>query len=962
MRTVRHVIHKRQQRRERRRRRVSQGRGRAGLSIITGLSLLAALAVIGISIGYANITRDLPSLDLLPILLDAQDGQLRQPTRLYDSTGQRVLLTLENPGAAGWQALPLDDTLLAHLPETLVKATIASVDPTFWENPGYTLETLDPEQNPTIAQKLAADFLLWEEAPTARRAWRERLLAAQIVSRFGREQVMEWYLNSANYGNYVYGADAAARVYFGKTATDLTLAEAALLAAVAEAPALNPHTAPQAALERQKAIIQQMLRLGLISAEETHQASLEILTFRPPVEAVENMAPAFTRLVLEQVAAQYDQDRIARGGLRIFTTLDYDLQVQAACAAAAQQTRLFGESEEADLECQAARLLPTLILEDDQLSIETSANVVILDPATGQVLAMVGEAAPGLDPGRLPGHPPGTLMTPYVYLSAFTRGLSPASLVWDIPASLPPGLADTFNLDGEFHGPVSIRAALTNDYVTPALQVLNQMGHLSIWRTAMQMGFPSLEYLESETAHRLPLGGGEVTLLEAVHAYSAFDNQGVLAGQFMTGGEDNGQAALSPSAVLRIEDLGGGQWLDWRTPQTRPIVSAQLAYLMTHILSDETARWPSLGHPNPLEIGRPAGTKLGRTSDGQDAWTVGYTPQIVVGVWMGSPNDQDGKTISPLAAAGLWHAVMQYASRDTPVLAWETPPGISSMEVCVPSGMLPTPDCPEIVSEIFLPGNEPNQTDTLYRSFEINRETGRLATVFTPPELVIEQVFLVVPPEAEAWAAQAGIPLPPSDYDLIYIPTTISPTAAITSPAMFTYANGEIAINGNAAGEDFAYYRLQVGQGLNPKTWTLIGEDVGMPVSDGQLGVWNTEGLSGLYAIQLLVVDGDQRVETATIQVTIDNQAPEVLILFPEEGQIFYTGLDNQILFQVRASDDFGIARIEYYLDDALIASLTQPPFSTPWLSRIGLHTLRVRVVDLAGNVTEVRVEFEVKR
>jgi len=196
------------------------------------------------------------------------------------------------------------------------------------------------------------------------------------------------------------------------------------------------------------------------------------------------------------------------------------------------------------------------------------------------------------------------------------------------------------------------------------------------------------------------------------------------------------------------------------------------------------------------------------------------------------------------------------------------PAGVTEMEVCDPSGLLPTADCPNIVREVFLNGSEPIQSDNLFRAFAVNRETGLLATVFTPPDLVEQRVFMILPARARAWAAAAGIPVPPEAYDAIQLAAP-NPDVNITSPALFAEVSGRVQITGTAAGEGFQYYRIQVGQGLNPRAWIQIGGNVTAPVTNGLLAEWDTDGLGGLYAVQLVVVYGDQRVEMAVIQVTV---------------------------------------------------------------------------------------------
>jgi hypothetical protein len=222
---------------------------------------------------------------------------------------------------------------------------------------------------------------------------------------------------------------------------------------------------------------------------------------------------------------------------------------------------------------------------------------------------------------------------------------------------------------------------------------------------------------------------------------------------------------------------------------------------------------------------------------------------------------------SPRAAAGLWAAVMKTASRDLPASSWKIPQGVTTLQVCDPSGLLPTEACPNVVSEVFLNGYEPLQADTLYKTYSVNRETGFLATVFTPAGLVEERTYMIVPELARDWAARAGLPNPPSVYDTIQAPP-FRADLHIASPAMFASVNGKVQVRGSAAGADFDFYRLQYGQGLNPSQWVLIAESQ-TPVADGLLGVWDANGLKGLYALQLVVIRSGQRVETYTVQVTL---------------------------------------------------------------------------------------------
>ena len=967
------IIKSRHRREKRQRNRFIKRLSRFALLIVITLSLIFSILIIAISILFANLSKSLPSLETLPLILESPDGQLPPPTQLRDHTGQHLIAILENSNASGRKYLSFQADNLPQIPNSLISATIASTDPSFWINRGFTWNGIQTGTQSTITQKLISDNLLWDQAPSFKRSIVERILAAQANARYGREQILEWYLNSAYYGNLAYGADAAARIYFGKPATRLTLAEAAILAAAAESPSLNPIDAPIAALDAKGKILQQMYAQKMISADQLRAALDEQLKFEPAQDFSFDLAPDFTRLAVEQASQFIPPDRIFRGGLNIISSLDYDLQNQVECTTSTQISRITnadtGDIVEHGLEeCEMARLLPSLQQESSLPDPSIASSVIVMNPNNGQIMAMVGGIEPELNPNHQPGRPPGSILTPFIYLTSFSRGSSPASLLWDVPASLVDGFTDIQNPDDKFHGPVSVRTALANDYLVPAFQVLTQMDPDQVWHTSQQLGLGSLQIPSGEGAYRLPFEGGEATLLELSQAYGVLAAQGILAGISQDSDPSQNQnSPINPQVILKVEDNSGNEWLDCTGQITecrtikRPVISPQLAYLVTDILSDETARWPSLGHPNPLEIGRPAAAKIGSTTTQNDSWTVGYTPDLVSAVWLGTEDSNQGIKISPNWAAGLWHAVMQYATRGKPVEEFIPPPGISEMKVCDPSGLLPTGECPHIVNEVFTNGNEPTQPDNLFQNYLINRETGRLATIFTSPALIDEKVFMVVPPEAVEWAKEADIPTIPESYDILDINPIQSMNARITSPSMFSTIRGSVPITGRAAGEGFESYRLQIGAGLNPHTWFQISEDVHNPVQNSELGVWETAGLSGLYALQLIVTYDDDIVESTTTQVTIDNQEPNVVIRYPQENQVIHLSKSAAITILVDASDDLELAEVEFFVDSDLVATLNSPPYAFPWKVKTGEHSLRVRASDRAGNVSDARVKILVE-
>lgn len=826
-------------RRERRlaRQRAGSARTRSTLlSVGMILSLLGAALLVTMAFSYVSLTRDLPSIQILPALLNPPDGHLLQPTRIYDRTGENILFTF-SPDASPRRYIPLSDTNPQYLPGSLVNAVIARTDSGFWRHPGYTLNALtNPEIHPTLAQRLVSDLLLFDEHPSFRRALRERILAAQITARYGRTQILEWYLNAANFGRYAFGADTAAQLYFGKSVTELTTAESAILAAVSDSPSLNPHDAPQTAIDRGRETIHLMSAFGMLSDQARDNALGESPVFQTPPSAQPRPAAAFTNLLLTQLDSRFPRQRIERGGLTIISTLDFDVQRQSSCVTAFYAARMAGEPDP-QIQCDALRFLPALPPGIEVT--DASASAIVTDPKTGQVLAVVGETFQAQETPLIAPHRPGSVLDAFVYLTGFTRGLSPASLIWDIP-----GKTDVENFDSEYHGPIRLRVALANDYPAPAAQVLAQMGVENVNKIAASFGV-SRE--------------GELSLLDAAGAFGVFARQGVYFGQEF-------DEAVKPITVLRVEGNDGSLWLDWSTPQAKPVVTPGLAYLMNHALSDETARAGTLQSSNVLDVGTSTAVKLGQTDDALDAWTIGYSPARVVAVWTGTRENSD---LTPRVTAVLWNALMQIASQNAPLDGWTIPADVSVMNVCDPSGMLPTSDCPNLVSEVFLNGNEPVQADNMYRRFSINRETGLLATVFTLPQLIEERVYLVVPGEARSWAEGAGLEIPPSNYDVIQSPQ-IDANVNITSPALFTEVSGSVPIRGTASGDDFVSYRVLVGQGLNPRQWIQVG-DGNEPVTNGLLATWNANDLNGLYAVQLQVVRSDQRVDTAIIQVTISD-------------------------------------------------------------------------------------------
>jgi membrane carboxypeptidase/penicillin-binding protein PbpC len=394
-----------------------------------------------------------------------------------------------------------------------------------------------------------------------------------------------------------------------------------------------------------------------------------------------------------------------------------------------------------------------------------------------------------------------------------------------------------------------------------------------------------------------------------------------------------GYRDLDPVFVLRVEDSNGEAIWKYEQPTAKQILSPELVYLMNDILSDNAARVIAFGRGNKLHLDdRRAAAKTGSTNNWKDAWTIGFTPQICVGVWVGNSDGEEMKELPGSAgAAPIWHDVMAWYLKDKPVEWYQRPPGLRDVAVDPISGLLPTEYSDPAVSEMFIEGTEPTAYDNVHRAFRVNKETGKLATVYTPPELIEERVYQIFPPEAADWVRENDIPQPPTEYDDIYGPGPAVGDVAIISPNPYAYVQGTVAISGNAKGDNFQLYRLEYGEGLNPAAWTQVGGDHHEPVDNGPLEFWNVEGLEGLYTLQLTVVRNDQSFQQSAIQVTVDNVPPEVALINPEEDKVYAMEDDEWINIQAEATDNVSMDRVEFYVDNRLIGDTTVAPYSLRW-------------------------------
>ena len=974
-------------------------------------ALLAVIAAAGTAAGvYAFYTRDLPSTEALQAAFNPATSEFFQTTQIYDRTNTHLLYEVIDPRGGDRQYVTY-----AQIPTSVISATVAIEDVSFFTNPGYDLVGITRalisnlrgeaiQGGSSITQQLVKNTLIPLEQRTElsySRKIREILLAAEITRQYSKEQILEWYLNTNFYGNLAYGIDAAALVYFGKHAEELTLAEASLLAAIPQSPGLNPLSNPEAAFTRQHVVINVMLREGFISPPQATEALAAAVVVQPPARRFDILAPHFAvyarQAVIDLLDAQglNGEDVVNRGGLRIVTTLDLDLQHQAECAARTQVARLSGADPNrvvpaesttgsGEAACVAANALPPMSENDVGVDHHvTNAAVVAIRPQTGEILAMVGSldywnaeidgnfniAADGL-------RQPGSSFKPYTYLEAFRQGYSTAFMLLDVPSTFMQANGEPYvpeNYDRRFHGPVSLRGELARSLNVPAVQLINQVGVDNVIRLAHHLGINSLDTGAYGLA--LTLGGGEVTLLDHTYAFSVLANMGVMAGQPVPADRQRpGYRMLDPIAILRVEDRNGQILHEAGNAATQRILDPPLAYLINHVLADNDARTPAFGLGNPLELeDRPAAAKTGTTNDFRDNWTMGYVPALAVGVWVGNADNSPMQAVTGLTgAAPIWHAVMTYGTRFLPPEGWAPPAGIVSLAVCDPSGLLPTRNCQRTREEVFAAGTEPTAPDNIWLPVAINRDTGRRATACTPPELVEQRFYMILPPEASDWARTTGLPQPPAEYDPLSADGAggaclVTGNAVLQSPRPFAYVRGVVDLIGTARGDNFAFFRLQYGPGLFPQSWTQIEGDRGETVENGLLQPWNTAGLDGLYSVQLVVVKNDPnggpfQFETSTLQVTVDNQPPTARLVSPLPGAE-YTVEDESVVIQAEVEDNLSLSSVVFHVDGVPIGTATVAPYSTRWrIAGIGPHTVHVRAFDAAGNsIDSERVTIVVK-
>jgi membrane peptidoglycan carboxypeptidase len=911
--------------------------------LLLGIGLVpTAEAAVSLGVGLPDVAR------IEQIFADPlQDGY--PSIQILDRSGNQILLEAMHPASAERRWVRADASALqrGQLPFLLAGLDLAEAEPASVTPAlgGAWLRRLAGIRGPSpLAQYLASANLVPlqdVQLPQWMQQLRRDYLASALERDYTQQQLVEWYLNSAYYGNLAYGIDAAALVYFGRHASELDLAESAILTAIPMRPEENPIDSPIAALRNGEETLQRWEALGRITPQQHEAAALADKRIQGVAVRDALQAPDIAWFALGELQERWGLRGVQRGGLRVQTTADADLQSQVECVLETQRGRLNGEppsfvtAAAKNQACIGAGLLPPMRPSDVEADHNIgAAGAVVLDPNQGEILALAGDV--GLR------HSTRRIQEPFVYLAALIGGDTPATMVLDLPVE---GLSTA----AESYGPVRLRTALGS-----GLRGATEWVHRRVGADRIQRTFESFE-LESKVLPDAP----QQTLLSVAQAYGVLAAEGRLTGVVASGASSE-TATLRPTSMGSVYDPAVGVRL-YEPREERAILGSSLAYLLNHMLSDESARSLAFGPSSPLEIDRPAAVVADVSDDGRSAMTIGYTPQHLVAVWMGADPGERMVLVNALnAATPAWHALMRYSHGALARETWTAPPDVIELEVCDPSGMLPTEYCPQVATEVFLQGTEPTHYDTLYQPFTINRETGKLATLFTPARLVEQRVYMVPPPEAAEWAAEVGLPRPPTEYDSLVELGPVVDDVQIDWPVPFSYLAGDVTVRGTASPDDMSYYRLQFGQGLNPATWVQIGDDSETPVRDGVLGTWDTSAQTGLVTLQLIVVGRDGTLRAVSVPLTLDNTAPQISVLAPAAGEALAAG--SAVLIEADIQEEIGIDSVSFWIDDQLLASLDAPPFAAHYEDgAMGEHVLVVRARDLAGNESEsAPVQFSI--
>ncbi len=596
----------------------------------------------------------------LPNLDNFDERRVAQSTKIFDRTGKVILYDVY--GEYKRTVIPLD-----QINDYSKKATIAIEDKNFYTHKGIEVSAifraiitnlmegnlLGGQGGSTITQQVIKNALLTRDKKISRKI-KEWVLAPRLEMTLTKDQILEIYLNEIPYGGSIYGIQEASRRFFAKDAKDLDLAEAAYLAALPQAPTYySPYGSNFDKLEaRKNQVLGEMKKVGFINEEQYEQAKNEVVTFQKQ-EDYGIKAPHFVMYIIEKIEKEYGKDVVQEGGLKVITTLDWELQQKAE------------------------EIVKKHALSNEKTYNAENGAIVATDPKTGDILTMVGsrdffdKEIDGNYNITLAERQPGSAFKPFVYAEAFNKGYRPETIVFDLPTEFSTTCADggecynPGNYDGVFRGPMSLRDALAQSVNIPAVKVLYLAGIKDSLNLAKKMGLETLTNVD-QYGLTLVLGGGEVRPLDMSYAYSIFANDGIKNPQ---------------RDILKIEDNNGKTLFEAKDEDIKGVrvLSEQTSRLISDVLSDNVARTPAFGSNSFLNFpNQQVAVKTGTTNDYRDAWIVGYTPNISVAAWAGNnDNSPMEKKVAGFIVAPMWNEFMQFAMSKRPVENFPTPEPIS---------------------------------------------------------------------------------------------------------------------------------------------------------------------------------------------------------------------------------------------------------------------------------------------
>ncbi len=640
------------------------------------LYLVAFFALITL-ITMLWLSRDLPNPNQL------MEREVAQSTKIYDRTGENIIYEIS--GEQRRTLIKLED-----LPDYVKNATIAIEDKNFYKHGGFSIWAMfrtaitnviyrRSAGGSTLTQQFIKNAVLTNEKKISRKL-KELILAYRLEQKFSKDEILQMYLNEIPYGSNAYGVEAASQKYFGKSSRDLTIAEAATLAALTQSPSRYSPYGPNKdiLLGRKDYVLDLMTEQGYISEEERDAAKEEELSFKGRDNNM--IAPHFVMYIKGLLSEKYGEKTVEQGGLKIYTTLDLYKQ-QIAEEIITEKTKDYPQKYNA-----------------------SNAALISIDPKTGEVLAMVGsrdyfdDSIDGQVNVTIRPRQPGSSMKPIVYAALFEKGYTPNTLLYDVITNFSTNPADPYtpkNYDGSERGPVTIRQALAGSLNIPAVKAIYLADINNVLDLADNMGYTTLTQ-RNRFGLALVLGGGEVKMIEHVNAYSAFARDGQVN---------------SIISILKVEDKDG-KTLEENKPVEKKVLSSQVARMINSVLSDNEARSYVFGAKNYLTLGnRPVAAKTGTTNNFHDAWTIGYTPSLVTGVWVGNSNNKPmtGKADGSVVAAPIWQEFMSKVLGDTPVESFKEP-------------------------DDYTTGKAVLDGELDYTNIQIDKETGLLASPETPLE------------------------------------------------------------------------------------------------------------------------------------------------------------------------------------------------------------------------------------